>query len=392
MDRRTFLTLAGASAAGISPTYAAPSAPLRVGVIGHTGRGDYGHQLDTMWLQVEGVEVAAVADPDPVGLAKALKRLGTDAGFADFRRMLAEVKPDIVAICPRHPDQHREMALAAIKAGARGLYMEKPFCRTPAEADEIRAAATAAGTTIVIAHRNRYHPAMPEVSKAIENGRIGRLLEIRSRGKEDQRGGAEDLWVLGSHVLNLMHHFGGDAISCSATVFENGKRASSADAKDGNEALGRLFGDEIHARYHLAKGVTGYFDTVRNAETEGEAFGLQLIGSKGVIHLRCDQEPFAFLIPGNPFSPPKKTREWIPITSSGIGEPEGNPAAVKASANHVAGARDLIACMNTGRKPLCGMDDGAMTVEMICATFASHLKESREMAIPLKDRRHPLSD
>ena len=38
----------------------------------------------------------------------------------------------------------------------------------------------------------------------IEAGRIGQVLEIRARVKEDQRGGGEDLWVLGSHVLDLM--------------------------------------------------------------------------------------------------------------------------------------------------------------------------------------------
>ena len=32
---------------------------------------------------------------------------------------------------------------------------------------------------------------------------------MRGRGKGDRRGGAEDLWVLGSHVLNLMTYFGG---------------------------------------------------------------------------------------------------------------------------------------------------------------------------------------
>ena len=48
---------------------------FRVGVIGRTGRGNYGHGLDTAWLDVPQTEVVAVADDDKSGLAAAAKRL-----------------------------------------------------------------------------------------------------------------------------------------------------------------------------------------------------------------------------------------------------------------------------------------------------------------------------
>ena len=41
--------------------------------------------------------------------------------------MLADIKPDIVAICSRNIQQHAEMAIAAAEAGVRGIFMEKPF-------------------------------------------------------------------------------------------------------------------------------------------------------------------------------------------------------------------------------------------------------------------------
>ena len=43
-----------------------------------------------------------------------------------------------------------------------------------------------------------------DVKKLIADGAIGTLLEFRGRGKEDRRGGGEDLWVLGSHVLDMI--------------------------------------------------------------------------------------------------------------------------------------------------------------------------------------------
>ena len=76
---------------------AAADSKLRVAIIGHTGRGNYGHGLDTMWLKIPAVEIVAVADADDKGLKGELKKLGVEKGFADYRTMLADVKPDIVA-------------------------------------------------------------------------------------------------------------------------------------------------------------------------------------------------------------------------------------------------------------------------------------------------------
>ena len=35
---------------------------MRVGVIGHTGHGDYGHGVNTMWLGMPETEIVAIAD------------------------------------------------------------------------------------------------------------------------------------------------------------------------------------------------------------------------------------------------------------------------------------------------------------------------------------------
>ena len=51
---------------------------FRVAVIGRTGRGDYGHAIDTVWAEVPTTKVVAVADDDRVGLAAAAKRLKVD--------------------------------------------------------------------------------------------------------------------------------------------------------------------------------------------------------------------------------------------------------------------------------------------------------------------------
>ena len=105
LNRRSFL--AGASVAAIAgarlrPVAAAPVSPkrYRVAVIGHTGHGNYGHGLDRVWLEVPDTEIVAVADADQNGLAAAVKQLSAPKGYADYRKMLDEVKPAIVAVGP----------------------------------------------------------------------------------------------------------------------------------------------------------------------------------------------------------------------------------------------------------------------------------------------------
>ena len=69
---------------------------FRVAIIGHTGRGNYGHFLDRSFEGVEETTVVAVADPDNEGRTKALERTGAQKGYPDYREMLERENPDIV--------------------------------------------------------------------------------------------------------------------------------------------------------------------------------------------------------------------------------------------------------------------------------------------------------
>ncbi|QDT53182.1 putative oxidoreductase YdgJ [Caulifigura coniformis] len=388
MNRRDFLALTAAfpALAGM-----APGKRYRVGVIGHTGRGNYGHGLDTMWKEVPGCEIVAVADADEAGLSAAKKKLGVDNVFRDYRAMLAKSAVDIVAVAPRFLEEHRDMAVAAAQAGARGIYMEKPFCRTPSEADEIVAACAKSGTRCAVAHRNRWHPALIHAKKLVDEGGIGRVLEVRCRGKEDARGGGLDLWVLGTHDLNLATFFTGPAVACTATMLNAGKPATPLDVVQGAEASGPLAGNELHARYETESGIPIFFDSIAKAGTPEVNFGLQIVGTKGFIDFRIDLPKFAHVVFGSPTLASDTPREWTPITSGGVGKPEPDGTLHQRLAGHILPALDLIAAIEENRPPLCSDKDGAMTVEMVCAAFASHRNNSARVALPLENRDHPLA-
>jgi len=369
--------------------------PYRVAVIGHTGRGNYGHQLDTLWRQLppQLAKVVAVADADAAGLAAAVDRLGLDAGqdFEDYRTMLAEVRPDVVSIAPRHIDQHHAMAIAAAEAGVAGIYMEKPFCRDLAEADAIIAACAASGTKLALAHRNRYHPVLPVVARLVEEGAIGRWLEVRARGKEDHRGGGLDMWVLGSHLFDLALFFCGQPLACSATLHQGDRLATAADVFEGDEGVGPLAGDRLHARFEMENGVPLFFDSIKDAAPPGSPFGMQLIGTDGVIDLRADLEPLAHWMEGSPLVPGAEPRHWRRVTSAGVGELEPVADIDHQIGGHGAAVRDLFAAIREDRSPLCGPAEGRTVVAMTLAVFESHRREGARVPLPLVSRQHPLS-
>jgi len=388
MHRRRFLAAAALSSFAYATHAAEPAKKWRVVIMG--SKGGYGHGLDTMWKTVPETEIVAAADKDPKGLEAAKAKMGLTQGFTDYAEMSA-AKPDLIAIGTTM-GLHHEMTLAAAASGARGIYLEKPFCRTLAEADDILSACEKNGVKLSLAHRNRFHPVLPVVRKLVADGEIGQLLELRGRGKEDKRGGMEDLWILGSHVVNVAVFLGGKPLACSALITQNGRPATPADVIRGRDDYGPLVGNALHARFDLDSGVPFYFDSVQEAGNRDAGFGLQLIGTKGIIDLRMDRTPIAHLIPGSPFQPSGEPRPWIPITTAGAGQPEPVENLGKFVMDHTAAAKDLIASIEENRPPLCDGAEARVTVEMITAVMASHVRNGERVTFPLSITGNPLEN
>jgi predicted dehydrogenase len=397
MNRKEFLqSIAAASMLDVSPfkslrATAAADSPYKVAIIGHTGRGNFGHGLDTMWASVEGVKVVAVSDAGAGASGPDVTRFPNAKAYVDYQTMLAEVRPDIVAVGPRHVDQHLSMVLAASGAGARGVYMEKPFVRSLVEADDLVAACNRTGMRLAVAHRNRYHPALPVALAMLKDGKFGRLIEVRCRGKEDARGGALDLWVLGSHVLNLATVFTGKPVACSAGVFVDALPVTREHVKDGDEGIGPMAGTEVHARFETESGIPVFFDSVKNLGEKNAGFGVQVICSDALLDLRMDAEPMIHVRKGNPLNPLIASAPWLPLTSGGLGAVEPLKDIRQLVAGHGLPARDLLDSIQSKREPLCGVEAARTIIEMISSVFESHRLGGKRVSLPLETRVNPLT-
>ena len=242
---------------------------------------------------------------------------------------------------------------------------------------------------MAVAHRNRYHPALTTAKKLIGEGLVGQVVALGSR-KEDHRGGGEDLWVLGTHVFDLLDALAGKPLSCSAEIRKEGKLVEKRDVAEGNEGLGPLAGDEVHAIWRMENGWSATFDSMKGHGTRAAGFGLQVIGNEGILDVRCDKEPLFYYLKGSPWDPRSKRANWIALTSDGLGKTETQDIKTTVH-NHLAAIRDLVVCAQRKKDPKCGLAEGISTVSFVSSVFESHRLKGERVDFPLKTRHNPLS-
>lgn len=227
------------------------------------------------------------------------------------------------------------------------------------------------------------------VKKVIADGEIGDLVEIRTRGKEDARGGGEDLWVLGSHVLETLRHVAGDPLSCQGLMLENDEPVARKHIRPGNEALGPLAGDRVEGLFRFPNEVIGTFSSKRKAGGKPSRFGIRFFGTRGMIDMASGYGVPGYLLKDPYWISPTGGAKWQTITSQGIDKPETDKLTGYEGGNPAA-ANDLIAAIEEDRQPKCSVYDARGAIEMIMAIFESH-RLGKIVSLPLENRRHPLA-
>lgn len=384
--RRTFLAASAALAAGAALGVSADTPKLRICIIGDTKQGGYGHDLHLAWAVRKDVEIVALSDPDEAGRARRAAEAGAARTYADYREMLEKEKPDLVTVGPRTTVNHREYVLAAAACGAHG-FIEKPLASDLAEADAMAAAVDAKGLKWAIAFNFRTVPEVQHALHMVREGLVGKVMELRGRGKEDHRSGGEDLVVLGTHIFDAMRQFAGDPRWCQATAMVDGRVAGRGDIREATEPLGPVVGDSIQAVFGFDGGVTATFATLKNPAGNKGRWGLDVFGTEGVLSIRNEGS-------GAPAVRVLRSQGWMPDPGKGIGwEPLPDaPATVYhyPSADRYAPITDdLVAAIREDRAPAVSLHDGLKAVEMVSAVFASCVTGNR-VELPLQERAHPL--
>jgi predicted dehydrogenase len=122
--------------------------------------------------QSERLELVAGADLDAGKRSAFSERWGVPAVYEDYRQMIRQEAPDLVAICTR-AENHAELALGVAEEGVGMVFLEKAMACSMREADAIRAAygqrGIAFNTGVLRRFDGRYHRAR----EWIRDGHLG---------------------------------------------------------------------------------------------------------------------------------------------------------------------------------------------------------------------------
>jgi predicted dehydrogenase len=129
-------------------------------------------------LRARGCEVLAIGSRDEPRARAAAADLGIPRAYGSYDALLAD--PDVEAIYVPLPNHlHAPWTIAAVEAGKHVL-CEKPLALTPAEAQGMADAASAAGVLLMEAFMYRHHPSWVVARELVATGRIGSLVAVDS--------------------------------------------------------------------------------------------------------------------------------------------------------------------------------------------------------------------
>jgi len=219
--------------------------------------------------------------------------------YTDHREMLAKERPDIVGIAT--PDTVREeIVLDAVRAGVKGIFLEKPMATSVEEAERIVKACADAGVPLSVNHARRWYPIYSKVRDTVRSGAIGQLSTIVAT-----LGGARAmLFRNGPHLLDLVSYFAeSDPVLASARLqpgFEHWDRYMGTGGLDAASEPGAdgliIYRNGVRAHYCGSKDTLG-------------RFSLHLAGPLGRITV---DDNFAQLETSDPATKETITRNLLP--------------------------------------------------------------------------------
>jgi UDP-N-acetyl-2-amino-2-deoxyglucuronate dehydrogenase len=326
-----------------------------------------------------GLDIVAVCDMVPEHMEKVLQQVaeaerGNIHRYTDYKQLLKEEKPDLVAIATES-GKHAGIGLDVLQARCHAI-IEKPIALSIQEADRLIDTADKYRLVLCACHQNRFNKSVQKIREALEAGRFGRLMHgaahIRwNRGRDyyaqapwrgtwQQDGGA--LMNQCIHNIDLLRWMMGGEIE-EVFAYTDRLRHPYIEAEDFGMALVRF----KNGSYGLIEGTTNIFPS--NLEET-----LYIFGEKGTV--KAGGKSVNIL------------EEWL--FADGMDDPQEIRTAFRENPPNVYGFGhtplygDVCAAIREGRKPYIDGKAGKDALELVLAIYKS-AREGRPVKLPLED-------
>jgi len=266
------------------------------------------------------------------------------------------------------PDHlHASVLFAALEAGAKGIFCDKPLSIDLDEADRMVAAAKALGVPLSINYGRRWYPEYVEARRLIHDGAIGNLVQVLI----ESGGPRAMLWRIHTHAIDLINFFAESEPTWVWSDLEPGMEDyGTAYRGDGGRDASKEPG--VNAYIAFENGVRGYLSGWKRTPQD---MVVHLIGSEARIEL--DVEGWRLIR-----SPVNSDR----APTAGLGNPSTVPVVPHYNVSGMSAAiRELIHAMETGQPT---SSTGEMARRTVAITEAI-LKSAAQGNVRVPVRRPP---
>ena len=323
----------------------------KVGIIGCGGRG---RSHASGYAASKDVKIVACADPkeeNAVELAKT-HNIPKTGIFADYKKMLAKKKPDIVSVCT-WTGLHYQIIIDCVNAGVKAIHSEKPMAPTWGESKKIYQACVDKDVMITFCHQRRFCAPFVKAKQLANDGTIGQLHRVE--------GYCPNLFDWGTHWFDMFLFYNND----EPVEWVIGQ----LNWEEENTAFGIQLETDGLSYVKWKNKVYGLLVTGR---ATGGGCNNRLIGTKGMIEVYVNNGPAIRVMH-------EGADGWqIPSLDD---VPNGDDT--------VFSVLDLIDCLKTGREPVLSGRKALQATELIFSTYESSRKRAR-IYLPLDIEDSPL--
>ena len=243
--------------------------PIRMAIIG-TGGMAQGHIAKLLTLP--DVELTAFVDTSPLSLERTRQGHGEAVAsvktFADYKEMLADVRPDAVLIATPHT-LHFPMAMDSLDAGCHVL-LEKPMVNTVTEAHALLSKIDETKKVVGLGYQRHSSPTFRYIKDKIASGGFGEVQFVNALQQQGWAKGTAGSWRQdpalsgggqindsGSHLLDIVLWTTGLAPKEVAAFMDN--RGTPVDI---NSALSIKFTNGAQGNISVVGDAAGWYEDI----------------------------------------------------------------------------------------------------------------------------------
>jgi UDP-N-acetyl-2-amino-2-deoxyglucuronate dehydrogenase len=335
---------------------AAPARPLTAGLV---GCGRIARRHAAILHDLPGVSLSAVADTTPAR-AEAFAREYGARPYPDVATLIGRERPDLVSICTPS-GTHAARVIAAARAGAPNIVVEKPMALTVADADSMIEECERRGTRLFVVKQNRYNLPIKKLREALDHGRFGKLVlgAVRVRWCRRQDYYDQDAWRgtwaqdggvfsnQASHHVDMLVHMMGPVASVRAVT---ATRLVRIEAEDTGVAL-----------LSFQSGALGVIEATTAARPEDLEGSISILGEGGTVEVggfaMNEMRVWRFANPG-------------PEDEDALERYRTNPPDVYGFGHHEF-LSEAVDAIRRGAPPAVDGREGRKSLEVIAAIYES---------------------